>query len=134
MSAFSRGIGRAIRTSLGRFLAIMGIVALGCGFFAGLRMGGPDMRASADAYYDETRLWDLRVVSTQGLGEKDVERLAETECVAAAVGSTSVDVMARIGSEQVAARISTLPAEYEEGGDPEVNRLVLRDGRWPSEA
>ena len=134
MSAFSRGIGRAIGTSLGRFLAIMGIVALGCGFFAGLRMGGPDMRASADAYYDGTRLWDLRVVSTQGLGEKDVERLAVTEGVAAAVGSTSVDVMARIGSEQVAARVSTLPAEYEEGGDPEVNRLVLRDGRWPSEA
>lgn len=43
--------------------------------------------------------------------------------------------MARIGSEQVAARVSTLPAEYLGGSsEPDVNRLVLRDGRWPSEA
>ena len=56
MSAFSWGIGRAIRSSLGRFLAIMGIVALGCGFFAGMRMGGPGMRAAADAYYDDAAL------------------------------------------------------------------------------
>ena len=134
MRAFSRGIGRAIRTSLGRFLAIMGIVALGCGFFAGMRMGGPDMRAAADAYYDDTALWDLRVVSTQGLGERDVERLARSEGVSSAIGSTSVDVMARMGPEQVAVRVSTLPAEYEGGAsEPDVNRLVLRDGRWPSE-
>lgn len=135
MSAFSRGIGRAIRSSLGRFLAIMGIVALGCGFFAGMRMGGSGMRAAADAYYDDAALWDLRVVSTQGLGERDVERLAEVAGVSGAVGSTSVDVMARMGSEQVAARVSSLPAEYVGGSsEPRVNRLVLRDGRWPSEA
>lgn len=135
MSAFSRGIGRAIRSSLGRFLAIMGIVALGCGFFAGMHMGGPGMRAAADAYYDDAALWYLRVVSTQGLGEMDVERLARVAGVSGAVGSTSVDVMERMGSEQVAARVSSLPEEYEGGSsEPEVNRLVLRDGRWPSEA
>ena len=141
MSVFSRGIARDVSTSLGRFLAILGICALGCGFFAGLRMAGPDMRASADAYYDETRLWDLRVVSTQGLGEKDLERLSAVEGVSAVAGSTSVDVMARVGSEQVAARVATLPPEYvgaetnDAGADePEVNQLVLRSGAWPTEA
>ena len=141
MSAFSRGIARDVSTSLGRFLAILGICALGCGFFAGLRMAGPDMRASADAYYDETRLWDLRVVSTQGLGEKDLERLSAVEGVSSVVGSTSVDVMARVGSEQVAARVATLPSEYvgaetnDAGADePEVNQLVLRSGAWPTAA
>ena len=127
---------RSVRGSLGRFLAIMGIVALGCGFFAGLRMSGPDMRAAADACYDKSRLWDLRVVSTLGLGEKDLDRLAATEGVEAVLGSTSVDVMARFGTEQVAARVATLPAEYaaEGGAEPELDRLTLRDGRWPSAA
>lgn len=136
MSAFATGIARSVRTSLGRFLAIMGIVALGCGFFAGLRMAGPDMRASADAYYDETCLWDLRVVSTQGLGEKDLERLASYDGVAAVTGSTSVDVMARVGSEQVAVRVATIPGEYADGGaagaEPALDRLVLREGSWPT--
>ena len=141
MSAFSRGIARDVSTSLGRFLAILGICALGCGFFAGLRMAGPDMRASVDAYYDETRLWDLRVVSTQGLGEKDLERLSAVEGVSAAVGSTSVDVMARVGSEQVATRVATLPAEYVGSGtdgagadEPTANQLILRSGTWPTAA
>ena len=65
-SAFAKGVLRSIRGSLGRFLAIMGIVALGCGFYAGLQMCGPNMRLAADRYYDETQLWDLRVVSTLG--------------------------------------------------------------------
>lgn len=132
MRAFTTGIARSVRSSLGRFLAIAGIVALGCGFFAGLRMCGPDMRAAADAYYDGTLLWDLRVVSTQGLGEKDLERLAQVGGVRAVAGSTSVDVMARVGSEQVAVRVATLPGEYAHGGEPDVNRLELRSGRWPS--
>ena len=132
MRAFTTGIARSVRSSLGRFLAIAGIVALGCGFFAGLRMCGPDMRAAADAYYDGTLLWDLRVVSTQGLGEKDLERLAQVGGVREVAGSTSVDVMARVGSEQVAVRVATLPGEYAHGGEPDVNRLELRIGRWPS--
>lgn len=134
MSAFARGIVRDVRSSLGRFLAIMGIVALGCGFFAGLRMAGPDMRAAADAYYDETCLWDLRVVSTLGLGDDDLERLAQVEGVSAVAGSVSVDAMARVGSEQVAVRVASLPEAYERGEEPALNRLVLQDGRWPSAA
>ena len=39
--AFAKIVRRSIRGSLGRFLAIIGIVALGCGFFAGLQMSGP---------------------------------------------------------------------------------------------
>ena len=40
-----------------------------------------DMRLSADALYDETRLYDLRVVSTLGLTEEDVEAVSAVEGV-----------------------------------------------------
>ena len=36
-------------------------MALGCGFYAGLRMTAPDMKLAADAYYDGTDLMDIRV-------------------------------------------------------------------------
>ena len=134
MSAFGRGIARAVRGSLGRFLAIAGIVALGCGFYAGLRMCGPDMRSAADAYYDDTALWDVRVVSTLGLGEKDLARLASVEGVTAVEGAASVDAMASVDSEQVAVRVMTLPKAYERGVEPGLDRLVLREGRLPVKA
>ena len=75
-SAFTKDIFRSIKGSLGRFVAIAAIVALGTGFYAGLRMTGPDMKAAADAYFDGTALMDLRVVSTLGLEEEDLEALA----------------------------------------------------------
>lgn len=56
-----------IRKSLGRFLSIFFIVALGVSFFSGIRASEPDMRISGDAYFDEKNLMDIKVISTMGL-------------------------------------------------------------------
>ena len=63
-SAFNTETLRSITHSLGRFLAIAAIVALGTGFYAGLRMTAPDMKLAADEYFDGTSLMDIRVLST----------------------------------------------------------------------
>ena len=68
-----------IRKSLGRFLSIFFIVAMGVAFFSGIRAGEPDMRFSGDAYFDRNNVMALRVIGTLGLTEKDVEALKKTE-------------------------------------------------------
>ena len=55
-----------IRRSLGRFLSIFFIVAIGCAFFSGIRASEPDMRYSGDAYFDNKNMMDLRIISTMG--------------------------------------------------------------------
>ena len=107
--AFDKNIVRSISGSLGRFLAIAGIVALGCGFYAGLRMTAPDMDLSADAYYDETQLMDVRVVSTMGLVRADLDALRAVEGVEEVEGAFECDVLADIGDEQYAVRMHSLP-------------------------
>ena len=140
--AFAKIVRRSIRGSLGRFLAIIGIVALGCGFLAGLQMSGPDMRASADRYYDGTHLWDIRLLSTLGFSDDDVQRVRDIEGIADAMPSISTDVMMQTGDEQTAVRVSLLPDGASDGetsdgvtvasdDDGYLNRLLLRDGRWP---
>ena len=94
--AFLTDIVRSVRGSAARFLAIMGIVALGCGFYAGLRMCGPDMRAAADALYDGTNLWDLRLMSTMGLSSDDVGRVREIPGVRGVMPSVTCDAIARL--------------------------------------
>lgn len=145
-TAFSKTILRSIRGSLGRFLAIVGIVALGCGFYAGLQMSGPDMREAADALYDGTNLYDIRVVSTLGFSSGDVDRLLSVKGVTAAMAARSCDVMARLGDEQVAVRMSSLNVDAAEEGEEQganvilsqegnyLNRVFLREGRWPQGA
>ena len=44
---------RNIKGSLGRFFAIMAIVAIGVAFFAGVTASSGDMKHSSDSYYDE---------------------------------------------------------------------------------
>ena len=143
--AFATVIRRSIRGSLGRFLAIIGIVALGCGFFAGLQMSGADMRVAADRYYDGTNLWDIRLISTLGFSDDDVDRVREIDGIEEVMPSISTDVMMEMGDEQAAVRVALLPDGAPEGeqtndvtvtsdDDGYLNRLLLRDGRWPTAA
>ena len=68
-----------IRKSMGRFLSIFFIVAIGCAFFAGIRSSEPDMRYSGDAYFDRKNLMDLQVISTMGLTDEDVEAIEKLD-------------------------------------------------------
>lgn len=144
-SVFNKDILRSIRGSLGRFFAIMGIVALGCGFYAGLRMTAPDMDLAADAYYDRTDLMDIRVVSTLGLDEQDIEALRGISGVDQVMAAYETDAIAVLNDEQYAVRIHSLPyategpdaVRSEEGAYASeesastLNKLSITDGRLP---
>ena len=117
-------IARTIKGSLARFLAIAGIVALGCGFFAGLKMASPDMQEAAHTFYENQHLYDLRVISTLGLSEKDVSALASVEGVEAVMPSRTVDIMATLTSSQSTARVSS----FRPGG---LNQPIVVEGRLP---
>ena len=122
MTAFSKTIARSIRNSLGRFLAIVGIVALGCGFFAGLKMSGADMRSSADAYYDQTNLYDIQLACSLGFSQKDVARVKAIDGVERTAPSRSCDAMVAMKNDQVTTRIQSL-AQNDPQGD--INQLVV---------
>ena len=78
---------RSIRRSLGRYLAILGIVALGVGFFAGLKSSFPAMRRTADDYWRQQHFHDFQLLSTLGFTEGDRAAFEEADGVAAAEGA-----------------------------------------------
>ena len=141
-NAFNTETIRSITHSLGRFLAIAAIVALGTGFYAGLRMTAPDMKLAADEFYDGTSLMDVRIISTLGLTDADITALRHVEGVEAVMPARETDVMATIGGEQYATRVHSLPdaartSDTSDGvhaysDDPDyLNRPILTEGSWP---
>ena len=141
-SAFNTETLRSITHSLGRFLAITAIVALGTGFYAGLRMTAPDMKLAADEYFDGTSLMDIRVLSTLGLTDDDIAALRHVEGVEAVMPARETDVMASIDGEQYATRVHSLPdaartsdtsdGVHARSDDPDyLNRPLLVRGSWP---
>lgn len=84
---------REIRQSLGRYLAIFAIVALGVGFFAGLKITKAVMIESANDYLQEYQLFDYRLLSTLGFQEEDVQALRQKEHVRAVEGAVEADIL-----------------------------------------
>lgn len=84
---------REIWQSLGRYLAIFAIVAMGVGFFAGLKITRPVMVASANAYLEEKQLYDYRLLSTLGFEAEDVAALAAKDDVRAVEGAVDADIL-----------------------------------------
>ena len=141
--AFRKEVVRSITHSLGRFLAIAIIAALGCGFYAGLRLTGPDMRLAGDTYYDATNLCDLRVVSSLGFTDDQIDEISQVEGVSGFMPAYESDVIAQIDGVQYTTRIHSLnvdkarASECDDGlnvesSDPSyINRPILVEGSWP---
>ncbi len=115
---------REIRQSMGRYLAILAIVGLGVGFFAGLRACQPDMMATGEKYLREQKLYDFRLLSTLGFTEENVAAFAALENVTAAQGAVFTDFLTEIqeGHETVVKAHSITS---------DINTLKLSAGRMP---
>ena len=109
---------RKIWKSKGRFLSLIFIVILGTSFFAGVRETASDMLKTLDHYYDETSLYDFKIVSTMGLTEKDLESLKEIDGISAVEGGYSFDTLL----EGNAVKVLSLT---------DISKVILREGRMP---
>ncbi len=91
---------REIKSSFGRFLAIFSIIALGVGFFAGLKVAREAMVETVEGYLAGQAFYDYRLVSELGYDRAGVEWLAGQDGVAAAEGSLSFDALYRVEGEE----------------------------------
>ena len=66
---------REIKKTRSRFLSIFLIVALGAGFFAGIKATGPDMKLTGDTYFDDQDLMDAKALSAYGINGDDLAAL-----------------------------------------------------------
>lgn len=130
-NAFCKDFFRLIWQTRSRFLAIMAIVALGAGFFAGLESAAPDMRRAVDAYLDEYRTMDLRVISPLGLVDDDIDAIRQTEGVAAVLPAYSVDAVINLTGKDEVVRVHSLPQDTSDGNENFINRMTLTGGRMP---
>lgn len=114
-----------IKHSLGRYLSILAIVSLGVAFFAGIKASAPDMKNTADLYFDRYNLQDIQVFSTIGLNEEDLEALLEVEGVEEAQGQFSNDYLTKIDSREIVVKLMSYSAGQS------INQPRLIEGRMP---
>lgn len=125
---------RSIGGSFGRYLAIFSIVALGVGFFAGLKSSYPAMRQTASEYWDTQAFSDFTLLSTLGFTEEDVTALSERwSTLQAAEGGYFADAFLSLDGERGVYHIMSLPLRVDL---PELTkgRLPVRKGECAVDA
>lgn len=126
-SGMVKSIFREIKSSLGRYMAILLIIALGVGFFAGLKVTDRAMIHTANGYLHTLHFYDYRLISTLGFDEDTAELLSAEEGVLAAEGAKSADVviLTSSGTQNIVKTMSV----------PErVNQTDFIEGRMPEKS
>ena len=81
-SALKKDLFREIRRTKNRFISIMIIIAMGAGFFAGVKATAPGMEKTAEEYFEKTKLMDFKILSTFGFDDDDIKEIKAIEGVA----------------------------------------------------
>ncbi|MBO5163085.1 MAG: ABC transporter permease [Ruminococcus sp.] len=115
---------REIKHTFGRFTAILAIIALGVGFFAGVRDTTPAMVNMMDKFLDENQFYDYRLISTLGWDNDSVKEFSQQPDVRYAEGSISFDVLFKKGNREFVMKTHMLPRN--------INDLLLVEGELPT--
>ena len=115
---------RSIRSSLGRWLAIFAIIALGVGFLAGLLQTSPAMISTMRRYVKDSVFYDWRVVLPDGFDRTLIEGAEAVRGVRAVEAAAEADVLADsvLGYDEVL-RVHSVTRT--------LNLLTVRAGRLP---
>ncbi len=132
---------RAIRNTLSRFISIVIIVALGVGFFAGLKAVSPNMKAAAEKFYQTHNLADIVINSTVGFDDEDLQQVMAVPGVTDATLSRFVDgILMRPDGTQAQSLTGTayvlriIGYDFTQTVDTNsdrLNQLELIQGRFP---
>ena len=116
---------RSIRCSIGRYIAIVAIIALGAGMFVGLLATRSDMIATAQKFTEEQNMFHLNLLNSYGWTDKELKAIAEMEGIGDAEGIVSQDVVAQFGEdgEDRVYRLHAIPKA--------VDQVYLLGGRMP---
>lgn len=130
MNAFIKDILREIKHSIGRFLSIMAIVAIGTAFFAGVKASVPDIKKSADTYFDKYKLMDIRMISNMGFSEEDVEAIKQVDGIEGIFPNYAMDFITHVDTRELV--VKAIGWENMDRDDPNyMNQPVLINGRMP---
>ena len=137
---------RTISRTSSRFFSIVAIVALGISFFAGMNATSPDMLNTAEKYYVDSNAMDLRIISTAGLTDDDINVLKTVQGIEHISGEKYVDGKVKVNGVNLSdidgsfltVRVISLDvqkamsASNGENDRTYLNRPQLIEGNWPT--
>ena len=139
---------RAIRRTFSRFISIIIIIALGTSVFVGIKAASPSMSLTAEKYFKDNNLMDIRVQSVLGMTKNDLDAIAKIDGVEGIMGAKFVDALVLVNGQpeididgsQISTRAYAINLnrlqEFYYGVDDKnfINRPTLIEGSYPTKS
>ena len=124
-NAMRKNLTQSIRKSLGRYIAIVAIIALGSSMFVGLLMTKTDMVATGQKHMDELNMFDLRLLNSYGWDLDHLDQMGDLPGVVDVEGIMYTDVIVNLNNrdDDLVYRLYAMPES--------INMYSLRGGRLP---
>lgn len=122
---------REISLNKKKFISLLLIIIIGTGFYVGLKSTPKDMKETAKAYYKETNLFDLKVVSSSGFSKNDYYSLKQVDGVKGVFLSKTLDVITTINNSDYVIKLNSINEDRDLKSDDYINHLTLLKGRYP---
>ena len=122
---------REISLNKKKFISLLLIIVIGTGFYVGLKSTPKDMKETAKAYYKETNLFDLKVVSSSGFSKNDYYSLKQVDGVKGVFLSKTLDVITTINNSDYVIKLNSINEDRDLKSDDYINHLTLLKGRYP---
>lgn len=108
-------------------MAILAIIALGVGFFSGLKVCKEVMLATGDKYLNSVDFFDFEGISTLGFDESSPEEIAKNPAITEAEGSITMDIMFDLmDNKELVFSTMSIPEK--------INLPSITEGRMPKES
>ena len=120
---------RSVKNTKSRFIAIMAIIAIGSGFFAGVKSAAPDMKLSMSQYLEQQGLADFHLMSELGFDGEDVSAVTNLGISDGIYAGYSADLVTNdiSGNEKI---VKVLSFNAESG----INMPYITEGRFPEKS
>lgn len=115
---------RDVKTTYKRFLSLLCMSLLGVGFFVGIKIASPDMLTTIDNYLDDRNVYDLKITSTLGFNNENIEAIKKLDNVKDVELIHSLDQIAVLNNEEYAIKFIET--------NEKINQITITDGKMPS--
>ena len=123
MKYLSKMLFRSIHNTRGRYFALIAIVFLGVGFFAGLVNSEPSMRKTQQLYLNKHSFFNYELLSNTGFTSDQLSEISNIPGVDQAEASFSTNLFTRVENSDYHLTLHSLTSQ--------INTLDLKAGRLP---
>lgn len=123
---------REIKLNKKKFISLLLIIALGTGFYVGLKSTVKDMKETAKKYYKETNLMDVKINSDVGFDKSDEIKLKNIKGVKGVNLTKTLDATVEVDGKNYIIKLNSISSDRSIKSDDYINHLILTSGKYPS--